>query len=220
MKSIALFLVLLMIWGVGLLAFASRVEQSTPPRQPAAADAIVVLTGPSVKRIEAATALLEQDKGERMLVSGVNRKVKPEELRLVSKAAERLFQCCVDMGFQAVNTIGNAKETAAWAKANRFDSIIVVTADYHMPRSLLEMRSALPEAQLIAYPVATDEVDARDWSATSASSKRMVLEYCKYLAILARELVLSLGPRVHEDEAAASATHGGKGLTVTTGPPE
>lgn len=214
MKSIALFLVLLMIWGVGLLAFTSRVEQSTPPHQPQPADAIVVLTGPSVKRIEAATSLLEQDKGERMLVSGVNRQVKPEELRLVSKAAKRLFKCCVDMGFQAVNTIGNAKETAAWAKANGFHTIIVVTADYHMPRSLLEMRAAMPEVRLIPYPVATDEVDARDWSGSSASSKRMVMEYCKYLAILARELVLSLGPKAHEEESLKK----GEGLTLTAPP--
>lgn len=210
MKSIALFLVLVMIWGVGLLAFASRVEQSTPPREPPQAEGIVVLTGPSVRRIEAATALLEQEKGERMLVSGVNRLVTPEELRLVSKAAERLFRCCVDMGFQAANTIGNAKETAAWAKRHGYDRVIVVTADYHMPRSLLELRAAMPGVTLIPYPVATDEVDARDWRESSASSKRMVIEYCKYLAILARELVLSIEPRPETERAP-----GGR-LTVRT----
>jgi uncharacterized SAM-binding protein YcdF (DUF218 family) len=195
MKSIAFFLVLLMIWGVGLLAFTSRIEHSTPPREPEAADGIVVLTGASVRRINAATGLLEAEKGQRMLVSGVNRQVTPEELRLVSKAAERLFRCCVDMGFQAANTVGNARETAAWAAKHKFDDLIVVTADYHMPRSLLEIRSALPNAKLTPYPVVTDEMDAANWWRTGRRAKRMVLEYCKYLAILARETVLSLGPR-------------------------
>lgn len=119
----------------------------------------------------------------------------PEELRLVTKAAKRLFHCCVDMGFQAANTVGNARETAAWARLHGFRSLIVVTADYHMPRSLLELRAALPGVRLTPYPVRTGEVEANDWQHDSGNARRLLVEYCKYLAILARETVLGLGPR-------------------------
>jgi uncharacterized SAM-binding protein YcdF (DUF218 family) len=184
-----------MIWAVGLLAFAARIAHSTPPAEPARADGIVVLTGGSTKRLAAATTLLEAEKGQRLLVSGVNRQVTPEELRLVTKAAERLFRCCVDMGFQAADTVGNARETAAWTRQHGFKSLIVVTSDYHMPRSLLEIRAAAPGVKLTPYPVVTGELDARDWQHEGRTVRRMVVEYCKYLAILARETVLGLGPR-------------------------
>jgi uncharacterized SAM-binding protein YcdF (DUF218 family) len=195
LRSIALFLVVLMIWSVGLMAFASRIAHSTPPAEPQAADGIVVLTGGSAKRLAAATTLLEAEKGQRLLVSGVNRQVTPEELRLVTKAAERLFRCCVDMGFQAADTVGNARETAAWTRQHHFKSLIVVTADYHMPRSLLEIRAVAPGVKLTPYPVVTGEVNAHGWWRDNRNARRMVMEYCKYLAILARETVLGLGPR-------------------------
>jgi uncharacterized SAM-binding protein YcdF (DUF218 family) len=115
----------------------------------------------------------------------------------VAKAPGRLYDCCVDLGFSAVDTIGNARETAAWARANKFRRLIVVTADYHMPRAILELKGALPEGQLQAYPVATDEIDARRWWRSGWGARRMVVEYCKYLVILTRESVLQLGPKDH-----------------------
>lgn len=194
MKSIALFLVVVMIWAVGLLAFSARVEQSTPPLEPAAADGIVVLTGKSSRRIEAAMSLLENGKARRMLVSGVDRDATRNDIRRVARAADRVYDCCVDLGFQAANTVGNAQETAAWARMRNFDSLIVVTADYHMPRSLLELRAAMPGVTFTAYPVATDELDAQTWWRQGGGARRMILEYSKYLVILTREGVLSLGP--------------------------
>ncbi|HZH45849.1 MAG TPA: YdcF family protein, partial [Roseococcus sp.] len=110
--------------------------------------------------------------------------------------------CCVDLGFQAESTLGNAEETADWARAHRFDSLVVVTSDYHMPRSLVEIRSALPDAQLYAYPVETDLVDAERWWTSGDSTKKLTLEYCKYLVVLFRELVLSLGGEEKKAKAA------------------
>lgn len=195
MKSLALFLILILMWGAGLFAFAARIERSTPAPEPEPADAIVALTGPSTVRIAAALKLLEDGKAGRVLISGVNRKVTRAELQSVSKAPRRLFDCCVDMGFSAANTIGNARETAAWASAYGFKRLIVVTADYHMPRAVLELRGALPGASIEPYPVATGELDVRSWWKNGASARRFVVEYCKYLVILTREAILSLGPR-------------------------
>jgi uncharacterized SAM-binding protein YcdF (DUF218 family) len=126
------------------------------------------------------------------------------QLRSVSKAPGRLYDCCVDLGFSAADTRGNARETAAWARQHDFRSIIVVTADYHMPRAVLEIKGALPGVTFEPYPVATDELDARRWWRTSEGIHRMTLEYCKYLVILARESFLSLGPRERAPVPASS----------------
>jgi uncharacterized SAM-binding protein YcdF (DUF218 family) len=194
-RSLALLLILVLIWVAGLFAFAGRIARSTPAPDPQPADAIVVLTGPSNARIVSATRLLEDGKGGRLLISGVNRKATRADIASVAKAPSQLFDCCVDLGFSAADTIGNARETAAWARAYGFRRLIVVTSDYHMPRAILELKGALPEGQLVAYPVQTEEFDPRRWWQSGEGARRMVLEYCKYMVILARESVLSLGPR-------------------------
>jgi uncharacterized SAM-binding protein YcdF (DUF218 family) len=198
MKSVAAFLVVAMIWAAGLFAFAARVQHSTPAPSPTPADGIVALTGAnSNQRIAAAVSLLEEGKGQRVLVSGVNREASREDIRTVSKAVRRLYDCCVDLGFTAADTVGNARETAEWAKAMRYRSLIVVTADYHLPRAMLELRAVLrePAMTLQPYAVPTPSLKARGWWRSPRSARLMVVEYCKYLAILGREAVLGLGPR-------------------------
>jgi len=166
MKSIAAFLVLALIWFAGLLAFAGRVQQSTPAPEPEAAEGIVALTGPnSQERIAAALDLLQDGMGRRLLISGVNRGATREDIRNLSKPARRLYDCCVDLGFMAADTVGNARETADWARSMRFKRLIVVTADYHMPRAMLELRAVMrePQFELQTYAVPTPALKARGW---------------------------------------------------------
>lgn len=186
MKALALALLLVVIWTGGLLAFAARVGASTPAPDPPESDGIVALTGASSLRIEAAVELLEQGLAERLLISGVNPDSTRAEVREATNTAGRAFDCCVDLGFQAENTIGNARETAAWARYHHYRTLIVVTADYHMPRALLELRGAMPGMTLHPYPVVTQTLDVHHWWATPEAARRMVLEYCKYLAVLGR----------------------------------
>ena len=202
MKSLAILALILLLWGAGLLAFGARVSRSTPAADPPAADGIVALTGASSARIEAATRLLELGKGKRLLISGVNPSVRPAELRDVARGAGRAYDCCVDLGFEAVNTQGNARETEIWVRRHGFHSLIVVTSDYHMPRSLLELHASIPDVVLHPYPVVTDTVDARRWWRRGEDSKRLMFEYSKYLLILAREAVRGAGGR---DTAAPTA---------------
>jgi uncharacterized SAM-binding protein YcdF (DUF218 family) len=198
MKSIAAFLVLVLIWLSGLAAFAARVQQSTPAALPKPAQGIVALTGAgSNERLAAAMGLLEDGYGERVLVSGVNRMASREDIRNVSRAVRRLYDCCVDLGFTAADTVGNARETAEWAKAMRYSRLTVVTADYHMPRAMLELKAVLhgTNVQVETYAVPTPALKARHWWRSPRAARLMVVEYCKYLAILGREAVLGLGPR-------------------------
>jgi uncharacterized SAM-binding protein YcdF (DUF218 family) len=232
-----IILISLAAWGVGLLAFASRVVNSTPPPDPPQADAIVALTGASTIRLEAAEALLEEGLGQRLLISGVNREATRKQVRSTliagsqaagaqvigdqgtgapvtgppatgapvngdQAAVGRAFDCCVDLGFRAENTLGNARETAPWVARHHYHTLIVVTADYHMPRALLELHAAMPGVALYPFPVATEAVDARRWWASPDDARRMVLEYCKYIVILIRNGLLSLSPP-HQPEAVA-----------------
>jgi uncharacterized SAM-binding protein YcdF (DUF218 family) len=203
-RTLAALAVIALIWASGLAAFAARVQQSTPQADPAAADGIVVLTGAnSNERIAAAVDLLTEHKGRRVLVSGVNREVTREQLRAASGTVRRLYDCCVDLGFTAADTVGNARETAEWARAMRYRSLIVVTADYHLPRAMLELRAVLrpPAVTLQAYAVPTAALKARHWWRSPGAARLMVVEYCKYLAILGREAVLGLGPRATPAQA-------------------
>ena len=189
MKFLTFIAIIVLIWLVGLFAFADRVRGYTPAAEPARADAIVALTGPSAERVNAAIRLLEQDKGKRVLISGVNREVRRQELRALTPGSSKLFNCCVDLGFEAEDTVGNAQEIAAWADAKDYDSLIVVTSDYHMPRALTEIRAAAPDLALTPYAVETPSLDNSRWWRAAVTARRMTLEYMKYLAALGRALV-------------------------------
>ena len=203
MKFLTFIAILVLIWTIGLFAFADRVRGFTPAPEPTRADAIVALTGPSAERVNAAIRLLEQDKGQRVLISGVNREVRRQELRALTPGSNRLFNCCVDLGFEAEDTIGNAQEIAAWAEAKGYDSLIVVTSDYHMARALTEIRAAAPGVELTSYAVETPSLDNSRWWRAAVTARRMTLEYMKYLAALARATVG--GGRAVTAEAPADA---------------
>jgi uncharacterized SAM-binding protein YcdF (DUF218 family) len=185
-KVIVAVLVLALAWVSGLFAFAGRIQRMTPAPMPAAADGIVALTGGSDLRLKTATDLLESGEGRRLLVSGVNPMATRQDLWTVTGAAKPLFDCCVDLGFKAADTVGNARETAEWARAQRYHSLILVTADYHMPRAMVELEAAAPGVRITPYPVATPDLDARRWLDDRRGAERMAKEYCKYLVALTR----------------------------------
>ena len=208
MRTLAALLVLAMIWTAGLFAFADRVQRSTADQAPPApADGIVALTGAnSNERIAAAVGLLTQRLGHRVLVSGVNREVTRDQLRSATGAVRRIYDCCVDLGFTAADTVGNARETAEWARTMRYRSLIVVTSDYHMPRAMLELRAVLrpPAFTLQTWATPTPALKVRHWWRSPGAVRLMVVEYSKYLAILGREAVLGLGPRATPAQPVAS----------------
>lgn len=201
MRILAATALAILIWLVGLFVFADRVRGYAPAAEPGRADAIVALTGPSAERVNAAVRLLEQGKGERLLVSGVHPDVKKAELQAVSPGSVDLFACCVDLGFQAENTSGNAHEIAEWARGRSYGDLIVVTSDYHMPRALAEIRGAAPGLRLTPYAVETPALDDRDWWRSSHTARRMALEYMKYIVVLARETVRGLTGRMRSGQA-------------------
>ena len=118
------------------------------------------MTG-GAQRIGDAIDLLAKGYAKRLLISGVNENTSRDQIARLNPGQRRLFDCCVDLDYRARNTIGNAIETRRWAERNGFDALIVVTSNYHMPRTLVELDHALPNLQKIPYPVAADHRSAR-----------------------------------------------------------
>ncbi|MBY0566133.1 MAG: YdcF family protein [Hyphomonadaceae bacterium] len=185
---------------LGFWNFAERVRVLA--EEPERADGIVALTGGSLERLSTGVRLLEERKGERLLISGVNRIVTDEELLDAALNVDpQLAECCIDLGRGAEDTLGNAAETAAWARERNYRRLILVTDDYHMPRSHAELSLALPEVEIVPYPVRTRWTDPVLWRSDLGAASRIGAEYVKYLVIRGREAVLNLGKS--EDEAAA-----------------
>ena len=175
---LAVLALLLLLYGIGFGFFLAQLPQ--PYEGAAKADAIVALTGQG-GRLGPAVNLLEKGNGQRLLITGVNRLTSKRDLKTVLHGGDR-FDCCVDLGFAALDTRGNAQETARWVREHRYASLIVVTADYHMPRSLVEFADQMPGVRLVAYPVAVDAPNRLSWDAV----KRLNGEYVKYVASLVR----------------------------------
>lgn len=177
----------------GFVGFAEQIASAKPPPDPRA-DAIVVLTGGSA-RIDGALQLLAERRASRLLISGVNPRVSSDDLaRLVGGDLRDDLDCCVDLGHDAIDTVGNAAETRSWAKQRGFSSLIVVTSDYHMPRSMTELAGAMPEMELIPFPVSNPELRLADWWRDAPTLGLLAREYGKYLLARARQLLPATTP--------------------------
>jgi uncharacterized SAM-binding protein YcdF (DUF218 family) len=177
--------------GIALFAFAAGfvVFASSITRYAAAsgarADGIVVLTG-GEHRLSEAARLLTEGRGKRLLITGVNRMTTREDLHRKSNIPAALFDCCVDIGYEALTTTGNAQETKAWAKDQRFTRLILVTSSYHMPRSLVELERAMPEVVFVPYPVVSQNFRTERWWLHPPTTKLLLSEYVKFLPSAAR----------------------------------
>lgn len=132
---------LLLIWILGFAWFALFLPQ---PADMDKTDGVVVLTG-GAGRIDRGLEVLEKKRARRLLISGVDLDVKPRELAAEYERDEKLFACCIDLGFRAVDTRSNGLETARWVSRNKIKTLRLVTHDWHMRRARLELDLALPK---------------------------------------------------------------------------
>ncbi len=170
----------------GFLWFADSVASMRPP-EGAKGDAIIVLTG-GYQRIEQAVGLLRDGVGMRLLISGVNPATTRTQIRKMTQGSSDMFSCCVDMGYKAIDTIGNANEAASWIRDHGYSSIVVVTNNYHMHRSLHELHNASPQTQFIAYPVISADLARTNWFAEPDVVRTMLYEYMKFVIAAGRDL--------------------------------
>ena len=177
--GIGLGLVFLLAWAVGLVWFARHLPSAVadPDRR---TDAIVVLTG-GQGRLQQGLDLLSARQADKLFVSGVYRGVEVAQLLEISQQAPGELACCVTLGYEADDTHGNAMESARWIGEQGFRSLRLVTATYHMPRSLLEFRRAMPEIEIVPHPVFSPRFKQEDWWRWPGSASLLATEYSKYL---------------------------------------
>jgi uncharacterized SAM-binding protein YcdF (DUF218 family) len=123
-------------------------------------------------RIAHGLQILDQGKARLVLVTGVDTDVRPAEFAEEFNVSMDQMQCCVVLGFEAMNTRGNAVETADWVARNEIRSLRLVTSDWHMRRAASELRRQLP----------TNIRIVEDAVATEPSLFTLFLEYNKLLA--------------------------------------
>jgi uncharacterized SAM-binding protein YcdF (DUF218 family) len=187
-RSAALLLVLAIPWLCGFLWFASRIPAEIDDAE-SETDAIVVLTGGSL-RVQSGLALLAAGKAKKLFVSGVYHSTDVAALLKVSRQSPDNVTCCIALGYEADNTLGNAVETAQWMRQEGFRSLRLVTASYHMPRSMLEFSRVMPELRIVANPVFPESVRQEHWWASPVTTTLILVEYHKYLLSLVRPLVM------------------------------
>lgn len=163
-------------WAVGFVLFAVTLPQPAAEEQ---TDAVVVLTGGS-GRIERGLEALKRGWADRLLVSGVDRSVKPYEFAVQYRVRASRMACCVTLGYQAIDTRSNALETAEWLRRERVRSVRLVTNDWHMRRARLELDRMAPAG----VKIVADAVPTRP------SFSTLLREYNK---LLARSIAGALG---------------------------
>ena len=162
---------LILAWVLGFAWFALLMPMPAGPQK---TDAIVVLTG-GPGRIDRALSRLEAGDAKRLLISGVDRNVKPRELAAEYRRPAALFECCVALGFEATDTRSNGAEVASWVARRNYTSIRLITTDWHMRRDHYEIARLLPDTTVIVPDAVRSRPDLT----------LLVIEYHKFLGALA-----------------------------------
>jgi uncharacterized SAM-binding protein YcdF (DUF218 family) len=167
------------LWLTGLILF-TRIIPSFPQDSVSPTDGIVIFTGGEA-RLKVALALFEQKKGKYLLISGVNPQSTFSEI-----LAPTPYHSQITLGYAARDTSGNAEETMAWIHNNNIKSIRLITSNYHMPRSLLELRHLLPDVQILSHPVIGKNFLKPKWWLDASTLHLVIQEYNKFLFALIR----------------------------------
>ena len=185
------------IWLCGYFIFLSYVLLSKPQTNNNKADAIIVLTGGN-QRIESGLELFARGDSDHLMITGVHpNATKFDIVKRWSRRSPALPDCCVTLGYKATTTVENALETRDFLKAHGYDSIKLVTADYHMPRAHIEFSHALPDVQIITHPIVQpDTTPKQKWF--------WIITFIEYHKTLMRGMILLTTPHTYVQKGAPS----------------
>ncbi|WP_428407553.1 YdcF family protein [Hyphococcus sp.] len=179
-RLIVVLTVTALIWAGGLVLFIGSLPRPSSAA-PGLADGVAVYTGGGGVRISTAMAIFADGAGERLLISGVHPDTSAARLSDFWVGPKERYDCCVDLGREALTTEGNAGELRNWAAAHNFTSIILVTSDYHMPRAMAVTRARMPGATITPYPTASGYLDDKGRPASFNAGLKLAGEYTKFL---------------------------------------
>ena len=182
-KPLLLLIIILgIIWVGGLFWFKSYIVEEQKVVS-AKTDAIVILTG-GTERLEEGLRLLRENYSENLFISGVGKKATIRELLIENGFTDEVVEEVkkkVELGYEAENTLGNARETAKWMQENDYHSLRMVTSNYHMTRSMLEFRIAMPDVVIIPHAVTPENVKLDQWWKYPGTRNLIITEYNKFL---------------------------------------
>lgn len=169
----------LLLWLTGFFWFLGIVAAERPVTPMPHAGGIVVLTG-GADRVKAGLELLMAGAAPRLLISGAGAGTYLGDFTPRDGIDANAKASAITIGHDAATTRGNARETAAWAGHYHLDSLIVVTADYHMPRALIELHRSMPQVRLIPEPVRPPAMTDLD---NARSLRLLAAEFSKYVVV-------------------------------------
>ncbi|MEO6717953.1 MAG: YdcF family protein [Novosphingobium sp.] len=170
-----LVVVVLLAWALGFAWFALTLPR---PHQGGKTDGVIVLTGGD-GRVARGLEVLRKGWARKLLVSGVDREVKPREFVAAYHLSAAQMACCITLGFESVDTRSNAREAARWIAANKFRSVRLITTDWHMQRAAYELSLMQPKGVVVL----------RDAVPSQPAWGTLFTEYHKLLARRAEGLV-------------------------------
>lgn len=191
MLSFILFAIIA-FWVLGLAVFVHSLPTEPTPAS-VKTDAIIVLTGGNA-RVERGFAMLAEGAAPVLLISGVGKHVTVQEM-LMEHASAATREAIRDRGASivldhvALTTQTNARESAQFVRERHFKSIRLITAHYHMPRSMAEMQAALPDVEIVADPVFPAGFRRDQWWRHKTSRDLILSEFHKSLAVLFRPVL-------------------------------
>ena len=136
-----LLALLIVLYALGFALFAVTLGTPAAADTPKV-DAIIVITG-GKGRIEHAVTLMAEGKAKRLLIAGADPLVRKADLVHRLDAPRQLFECCVDLGSESVDTRSNAEEANRWLERRKYRSVRLVTSDWHMRRARYEFKRQL-----------------------------------------------------------------------------
>ncbi len=204
-RLLKIFASLVILWALGLLVFIANVPSALDrntqfepspdaSKHTSSNHGIVVFTGGGGTRISKAMTLLKQGNGARLLISGVHPETTYDHLQELWGGNDEQYACCVDLGIQAQTTRGNAAELLDWATTHQMDRIILVTSDFHMPRSLAETRvlrqsrGLKDKIAITAYSAPSDHIKTGALPNSFRSWKIISIEYSKFIMARTRHI--------------------------------
>lgn len=174
-----LFVALLGVWAGGFWFFVRQIY-AYPRDESTKTEAIIVLTG-GRNRITEAGKLYNRKLADKLFISGVNKRVSLNQIERRNEISlQAKSRCSLAKGQRYHRQCGRKH---GMVNQNKIKSVRLVTSNYHIPRSLLEFRSRLPELEIIAYPVYSENVQ-QQWWRSWGSFTLLATEYNKYLYVL------------------------------------
>lgn len=179
-----------MLWSAALLWFVQSMPNESAPAS-MKTEAIVVLTG-GQGRVEHGLEMLAQGAAPLLYITGVGEHVTTEQMldeHATPRARAVIYHADVDIVLDHVarSTVSNADQSAVFLRTRGIKNIRLITANYHMKRSIHEFKTAIPEITILADAVFPEDFRREVWWQHPNSRRLVFSEFYKYGAVIVRD---------------------------------